>query len=224
MTFRVSLLVVSLLAACAGPSAHQAPAGESALTSTRPEAVRAPVASTLAPADPLAASNCSLPTAPSTGCAEPAPQKEEEGHPHHHQGHGAETSAPEAPVVAADTRVIDPVCKMQIDPKTAKGGTLTHEGTQHWFCSASCRNAFLEQNPGAQATLPPETKTPPQRVVTAVKKPAAALPATVTDPVCKMKIDPKTAKGGTLTHEGTQHWFCSSSCRNTFLTQNPGAK
>lgn len=48
--------------------------------------------------------------------------------------------------------------------------------------------------------------------------------AKVTDPMCKMKIDPKTAGGGSLTVDGEQHWFCSSSCRRNFLSQHPGAK
>jgi YHS domain-containing protein len=48
--------------------------------------------------------------------------------------------------------------------------------------------------------------------------------AKVTDPMCKMKIDPKTAGGGSLTFEGETHYFCSSSCRRNFLTQHPGAK
>jgi YHS domain-containing protein len=48
--------------------------------------------------------------------------------------------------------------------------------------------------------------------------------AKVTDPMCKMKIDPKTAGGGSLTFEGETHYFCSSSCRRNFLTQHPGAQ
>ena len=64
----------------------------------------------------------------------------------------------------------------------------------------------------------------PEPAAPATLKPAAAPETMVTDPVCKMKIDPKTAKGGTLKVNGTQYWFCSSSCRRSFLSQNPGAK
>lgn len=64
----------------------------------------------------------------------------------------------------------------------------------------------------------------PEPAAPAPQKPAATPDALVIDPVCKMKIDPKTAKGGTLKVDGTQYWFCSSSCRRTFLNQNPGAK
>lgn len=141
MRLQVPLLL--LLAACAGPSAHRTPALQD-----QPEAVRAKVATTLSPADPLAAPNCGLPTSPNGAC--PRPEQEQQ-HEHGHQPNGAQPPpAPEAPAVTAPARVTDPVCKMKIDPKTAKGGTLTHEGTQHWFCSSSCRNAFLTQNPGAK--------------------------------------------------------------------------
>lgn len=38
--------------------------------------------------------------------------------------------------------------------------------------------------------------------------PAAPAPAQVTDPVCGMKIDPKTAAASS-TYEGKTYWFCS---------------
>lgn len=60
--------------------------------------------------------------------------------------------------------------------------------------------------------------------VSAPEGDAQVADAKVTDPMCKMKIDPKTAGGGSLTFEGEKHYFCSSSCRRNFLTQHPGAK
>ena len=39
--------------------------------------------------------------------------------------------------------------------------------------------------------------------------------ALVTDPVCGMSIDPKTA-AATREHEGTQFWFCSEGCAAKF--------
>ena len=144
------LLVLLLPAACAGPSAHQArPAPE-------PETVRLGVASTLGPEDPLAAPNCGLPTSPNSPCAEVAPEpekKKEEGHQHHHGGSATTEPAVPAPqnlTAAPPAMTIDPVCKMKIDPKVAKGGTLKVNGTEHWFCSSSCRRTFLSQNPGAK--------------------------------------------------------------------------
>jgi Cu+-exporting ATPase len=37
-----------------------------------------------------------------------------------------------------------------------------------------------------------------------------------TDPVCGMKIDPATARGGSQLHAGTTYWFCNPRCRERF--------
>jgi Cu+-exporting ATPase len=37
-----------------------------------------------------------------------------------------------------------------------------------------------------------------------------------TDPVCGMKVDPATARGGSHEHEGKTHWFCNPRCRERF--------
>lgn len=37
--------------------------------------------------------------------------------------------------------VVDPVCKMSIDPATA-AASLSHEGTEYFFCSTACRDTF----------------------------------------------------------------------------------
>ena len=42
----------------------------------------------------------------------------------------------------------------------------------------------------------------------------------VTDPVCHMRIDPSSAKGGHYDHEGTRYYFCNPSCRTRFAA-NP---
>lgn len=160
------LLCLLLLAGCAGPAAHLAAQAGSALEPGSPEAARPPVASTLAPADPLGAPFCGLPTAPGSPC--PAPEEEptkpaEDPHRHHHgtapapapekpaedphQHHRPAAAKSPAPVPAM---VIDPVCKMKIDPTTAKGGSLLLDGQRHHFCSSSCRNTFKSQNPGAK--------------------------------------------------------------------------
>lgn len=50
-------------------------------------------------------------------------------------------SKPSAPNV-----VIDPVCGMRIDPKTAKGGKSTFEGNEYFFCNPKCKTKF-DANP-----------------------------------------------------------------------------
>ena len=154
MSARVVLIL--MLSACAGPSAHQKPAAGSAQELTQAERVRAPVASTLTPNDPLAAPNCALQN--TAACPELAPEPTQKEEPHHHH-HGEADPAPApslsplkspTPGIIADTKVIDPVCKMKIDPKTAGGGSLWFQGRQHFFCSSSCRRTFISQNPGAK--------------------------------------------------------------------------
>jgi Cu+-exporting ATPase len=40
----------------------------------------------------------------------------------------------------------DPVCGMQVDPKSAAGKT-EHGGKTYYFCAAACKTKF-EKNPG----------------------------------------------------------------------------
>jgi len=42
------------------------------------------------------------------------------------------------------------------------------------------------------------------------------------DPVCGMKVNPETARGGSVTRDGHTYHFCSSTCRNTFLSRDGG--
>jgi Cu+-exporting ATPase len=37
-----------------------------------------------------------------------------------------------------------------------------------------------------------------------------------TDPVCGMKVDPETARGGSHVHQGKSYWFCNPRCRERF--------
>jgi Cu+-exporting ATPase len=43
----------------------------------------------------------------------------------------------------------DPVCGMQVDPKSA-AGTVQHGGKTYYFCAAGCKAKF-EKNPGQYA-------------------------------------------------------------------------
>lgn len=75
-------------------------------------APRPPAAEVLASGDPLAAE---------TGV------KAVDGDEHHHHHHD---------------ETVDPVCGMTVDPKTAKGGSVTRDGKTYVFCSPGCRKAF----------------------------------------------------------------------------------
>lgn len=40
---------------------------------------------------------------------------------------------------------IDPICKMEVDPKTARW-TSVYKGKEYFFCAAGCKAAF-DRNP-----------------------------------------------------------------------------
>ncbi|PZO31889.1 MAG: haloacid dehalogenase, partial [Alphaproteobacteria bacterium] len=42
----------------------------------------------------------------------------------------------------AGVKAIDPVCGMTVDPTTT-AHRASHEGTEHFFCSAGCRTKFI---------------------------------------------------------------------------------
>jgi Cu+-exporting ATPase len=67
--------------------------------------------------------------------------KHDQSHKHSekHDGGGACCSISPSKHVAL---VTDPVCGMQIDPKTAKGGKSIFEGVEYFFCSSSCKVKF----------------------------------------------------------------------------------
>jgi YHS domain-containing protein len=145
---RFTLLMV-VCVSCAGPSAHERPWDDSAQRPASAPTARAPVATTLAGADPLLAKDCELPTAPFVPCPDLAP---DEPPPTHH--HEAPPPAPPAPVVPARTapsapaavrpaKVKDPICGMMIDPTKAAGGSVSRHGVTTHFCSATCKRTFL---------------------------------------------------------------------------------
>lgn len=44
------------------------------------------------------------------------------------------------------TDVTDPVCKMVFEEETAEemgAFRVVHQGKTHWFCSSTCRDAFV---------------------------------------------------------------------------------
>ena len=48
----------------------------------------------------------------------------------------------------ADTRPVDPVCGMRVDPAAPRGGTFDHGGTTYYFCSPGCRTKFASDPDG----------------------------------------------------------------------------
>ncbi len=102
----------------------------------------------------------------------------------------------------------DPVCGMQVRTTDAPAHA-THDGQDYYFCSDKCHTAFVKD---------PERHTHGQQADAAAitDDTAASEGATVTDPVCGMSVDP-TDPGATATHDGMEHAFCSTGCRDAFL-------
>jgi YHS domain-containing protein len=67
-------------------------------------------------------------------------------------------SAKAAPAeTAAEERVVDVVCNMPVDPKTAL--KTEYQGKKYYFCQQECKNNF-EASPGSYAAAKPGTTTP----------------------------------------------------------------
>jgi Cu+-exporting ATPase len=90
----------------------------------------------------------------------------------------------------------DPVCGMNVDPASARGGSHEHGGKTYHFCNPRCREKFVAD---------------PERYL-------EGPPATVqTDPVCGMTVNTATA-AGMYEREGRTYYFCSPGCREKFAT------
>jgi Cu+-exporting ATPase len=89
----------------------------------------------------------------------------------------------------------DPVCGMSIDPATARGGTVEHEGHRYFFCNPKCREKFVA-GPArylAPADARPTAPAPP----TATEWTCPMHPEIVRDapgpcPICGMALEPRT--------------------------------
>jgi len=125
-------------------------------------------------------------------------------HDHHHPPSSPAVPTPKGlrvlnPAVAATPPpAIDPVCGMTVDPATSKHRS-EHDGATVHFCSAHCKAKFDAEPARYAAKLGPP----------------APQPATATDPVCGMEVDPATAQHTTV-HEGTRYFFCHAGCKTKF--------
>jgi Cu+-exporting ATPase len=97
---------------------------------------------------------------------------------------------------------------MRIDPKTA-AETVDRAGERFYFCHPRCAQTFREQREGAPV---------PRRGIPVRAVPPTESPALVTDPVCGMKIDPRTA-AESVERNGERFYFCHPSCARKFREQ-----
>ncbi|MDR3528923.1 MAG: heavy metal translocating P-type ATPase [Rhizomicrobium sp.] len=111
----------------------------------------------------------------------------------------------------------DPVCGMTPNPENAiiKGNDAHYKGAHYIFCSISCRDKF-QADPEKYVSSPVHGGGGHAVTGGGTAEPAATERAK--DPVCGMtpfKAVAK-AKGNTLTHQGTEYFFCCAGCKAKF--------
>jgi P-type Cu+ transporter len=122
------------------------------------------------------------------------------------QGHGGARALP------AESKVLDPVCGMSVDPLTAKY-RAEHDGQPYFFCSAGCRTKFMA-DPKKYLAKAQHAHGSHDHGSHDHDAPADA--TKVLDPVCGMTVDPHTAKHR-AEHNGRPYYFCSAGCREKFI-------
>ncbi len=115
------------------------------------------------------------------------------GHDHHHSGNAAAGHEGHTTMAPTDSRAIDPVCGMRVDPQKTQH-RHSFEGRTYYFCSAGCKTKFA---------------TGPAKYLAAKDAEPAATPAQAraTDPVCGMQVDPQTTPHR-HPYEGRTYYFC----------------
>ena len=120
--------------------------------------------------------------------------------------------------------VIDVVCKMEIDKRTAEF-TSEYKGMTYYFCALSCKQEF-DENPEKyinSETTEDETQGASEQVTTSETPVATnstvSTSSTVVDVVCKMEVDKRTAEFASE-YKGNTYYFCALSCKQEF-DENP---
>ncbi|MEQ8348484.1 MAG: heavy metal translocating P-type ATPase [Sneathiellaceae bacterium] len=109
---------------------------------------------------------------------------------HHHDHHG------HAPPEAADGKVTDPVCGMQVDPATASH-SIAHDGHLWHFCSGRCADRFAA-DPGryvgddGRVVPPAPAEAQPGASYTCPMHPEVVQDGPGSCPICGMALEPMT--------------------------------
>jgi P-type Cu+ transporter len=102
---------------------------------------------------------------------------------------------------ASPELLTDPVCGMQVDPATAKGGSAEHQGVPYYFCNPRCRERFTAdpekylrheqaEPPTLVASLPANAQwTCPMHPEIVRSEPGSC-------PICGMALEPRTPTAG----------------------------
>ena len=100
---------------------------------------------------------------------------------------------------ATAAKAKDPVCGMTVDPASA-AHVFEHEGVKYYFCCNGCRAKFAAD---------------PARYLSKHAAATQKVVASMTDPVCGMKVEPQSA-AGMHEHRGVKYYFCSKHCLAQF--------
>lgn len=114
----------------------------------------------------------------------------------HSAAHGHGVVSGTSPNSSEASRAVDPVCRMSVDPETAKH-RHTHDGRLYAFCSARCRerfmvapSTFLKPQPAAPALLDGAIYTCPMHPEVRQQGPGAC-------PICGMALEPEMVTADT---------------------------
>ncbi|HEX2655293.1 MAG TPA: HAD-IC family P-type ATPase, partial [Xanthobacteraceae bacterium] len=107
--------------------------------------------------------------------------------------------------------MIDPICGMTVAPERA-AGSYAYNGQNYYFCGQHCLTKFKED--------PEKFLRAPMQDHAHQHSTSVENPLTSTDPVCGMKVDPKSA-AGSQEHVGRTYYFCSPHCLTKFR-EEPG--
>ena len=122
-----------------------------------------------------------------------------------------------------EDKMKDPVCGMTVDPARA-AGTSDYKGVAYAFCSTGCKRKFDAEpdlyakkensccSPAMQTSADAQAGNTMTSCCSAVPSVSSS---TVTDPVCRMRID-RAKAAGSSTYAGTTYFFCSKGCLAKF--------
>ena len=112
---------------------------------------------------------------------------------HNHQGDDHGCCGGGKKMQTQDALVIDPVCGMKIDPKTAKGGKSTFQDKEYFFCNPKCKTKF-DTDPYAYLHKKNEAAkagSNDQRIYTCPMDPEIRQVGPGTCPKCGMALEPE---------------------------------
>jgi len=109
------------------------------------------------------------------------------------------TDGSNPPMAEKAAKVKDPVCGMDVDPKSPDTLKSQYKGTTYYFCGSMCKKSF-DANPEKY-----------------IKTTAAAPKAEkAKDLVCGMDVDPKSPDTYKTQYKGKTYYFCSKLCKKNF--------